>query len=219
MWLCISITIPLAQSSSSVHIYTCFTSWFASLSCLCIHSYKKLLSPHSWSIWCVVSILNIVISASGYHKFSNLVPKCRSFLLISIRISKLSEGLIEIMWLNMISTIVEVKCHNILLLSASLFLSFSVGLFHRLMSRISQVVGNKVELYYRQIFFPVSKNHWVLIEMIPHPEALIKVYIYWRVAFGLVQWSVYSYKVPHILFGNSLYEIIWKVCWNMILIY
>ena len=25
------------------------------------------------------------------------------------------------------------------------------------------------------IYFPIARNHWVLIEMIPHPEALIKV--------------------------------------------
>ena len=51
----------------------------------------------------------------------------------------------------------------------------SVGLFHRLMSRITQQVGARVQLYYRQIYFPVERNHWVLIEMIPHPQALIKV--------------------------------------------
>ena len=50
-----------------------------------------------------------------------------------------------------------------------------VGLFHRLMSRIAQLVGKKVQLYYRQIYFPVGRNHWVIIEMLPHPEALIKV--------------------------------------------
>ena len=43
------------------------------------------------------------------------------------------------------------------------------------MSRITQQVGSKVKLYYRQIFFPVSDDHLVLIEMIPHPDALIKV--------------------------------------------
>ena len=50
-----------------------------------------------------------------------------------------------------------------------------VGLFHRLMSRVVQQVGRRVQLFYRQIYFPVARNHWVLIEMIPHPEALIKV--------------------------------------------
>ena len=50
-----------------------------------------------------------------------------------------------------------------------------VGLFHRLMSRVAQQVGRRVQLFYRQIYFPVARNHWVLIEMIPHPEALIKV--------------------------------------------
>ena len=53
----------------------------------------------------------------------------------------------------------------------------AVGLFHRLMSRIAQQVGNRVELYYRQIFFPVANGHWVLIEMTSHPDAVIKVRI------------------------------------------
>ena len=43
------------------------------------------------------------------------------------------------------------------------------------MSRVAQQVGRIVQLFYRQIYFPVARNHWVLIEMIPHPEALIKV--------------------------------------------
>ena len=63
--------------------------------------------------------------------------------------------------------------------TSTLFLMFDispVGLFHRLMSRVAQQVGSKVELHYRQIWFPVAEKHWVLIEMIPHPEALIKVY-------------------------------------------
>ena len=38
------------------------------------------------------------------------------------------------------------------------------------MSRIAQQIGRQVELYYRQIVFPVAKNHWVLIEMTPHPR-------------------------------------------------
>ena len=43
------------------------------------------------------------------------------------------------------------------------------------MSRIAQQIGRHVQLYHRQIVFPVAKNHWVLVEMTPHPEALIKV--------------------------------------------
>ena len=50
-----------------------------------------------------------------------------------------------------------------------------VGLFHRLMSRIVQLIGSKAELYYRQIYFPVARNHWVLVEMKPPPDAVIKV--------------------------------------------
>ena len=56
---------------------------------------------------------------------------------------------------------------------------YKVGLFHRLMSRISQQIGRKVQLFYRQIFFPVARNHWVLVEMIPPPDALIKVFTQW----------------------------------------
>ena len=62
---------------------------------------------------------------------------------------------------------------------SSFFSSFfsTVGLFHRLISRIAQLVGSKAELYYRQIYFPVARNHWVLVEMKPHPDAVIKVEI------------------------------------------
>ena len=45
------------------------------------------------------------------------------------------------------------------------------------MSRIAQLAGSKAELYYRQIYFPVARNHWVLVEMKPHPDAVIKVKI------------------------------------------
>ena len=61
----------------------------------------------------------------------------------------------------------EIFCRNAFLLAA--------GLFHRLMSRVAQNVGSEAELYHRQIYRPFAENHWLLVQMTPHPEALIKV--------------------------------------------
>ena len=58
------------------------------------------------------------------------------------------------------------------------FYILKVGMFHRLMSRVAQNAEGTVELYYRQIFMPFQDNHRVLIEMVPPPQALIKVGVF-----------------------------------------
>ena len=75
------------------------------------------------------------------------------------------------------------------------FISFVVGLFHRLMSRVVQLVGSEAKLFYRQISFPVARNHWVIVDMKPHPDAVMKVWSYYFhiYTFGIVYFMIVTF--------------------------
>ncbi|XP_030845163.1 uncharacterized protein LOC100891856 [Strongylocentrotus purpuratus] len=75
------------------------------------------------------------------------------------------------------------------------------GLFHRLMTRAVRWKGKRkretVKLFYRQIQIPLDNKHQAYLEMLPPPEATIKVTVFREVVDG--SWDSHQPPAPNVV--------------------